>query len=1076
MSDFYEKQRATVNIGMALQGRGWNLIGFHADQSDSQTDYYHPASWDGIATNDAYPGVVVAVNVNDYSVKNTSGKHTYKVSTVPGDACPKCNGSGVHADGLTYTEALERPEDSHVAIRDRARGFRFVVIGISGAPRKIDPSDFHEDGRPKCLACNGRGHQLKEVKEIIFTYPTFRANPRGRAWHVEHDGRQIASGTGFSKCADYGTRSQQASAAVADEIEAAAKRTLRPAAPTTDTAATPTQAQGQLATVATAGGITVHAEHDEVKSWTYLKLTPRVERAQYDGLAARFNVKWHRMRRQPVIYRLIGADEVAAFFGPVAGQEPAPAPVEATPAPEPVYAEAVLCIASALSNRQATPPHEPAPEIEPGDEVYILAPTLADLGGYRDQIVEVVNRYAIVHTFAAEAKSTLQALLRLGANASDQIHRTIDDARNAAQEAPSPLPAGYTDEEKEIAFVERFNAADWGGEALAEAARNARYALLEQVGWVMMQSSQYETGRHDSLPRIFLLKATIPGGFRATELVTDVTPGYIAPNVMPAGSHLRYLLVRKGAGESYRDIDSGATDIALRDDYAVLTVLARLALSLRDTIRSGMAHLSNRIYDTIEEADADAPNHLIAPAPPAPPTPPRAAYFTEVFTHNAWGGRPLSAKAAEQRQNELGKKGWHTRITFIPRGGYTLFATNPTRHQEVPLVLDNNSSREKDAHGNRVSFYPSPNGGPDQYFDAWVITLEPAPEPVEEAAVAPKQLAATPAPTPEPVEEAAPVAVLHPDAPGQGRTHFYEEFYDADWGSTPSARKAAEQRQAELTALGWRAKTRRDTQSARYSVSAFDPSVQVYTSRVSLDGLTGETSDGEGFKMFTRITPNTKAAAAMAPAPPAPEPTPVKELHPLTRIVRMRAEVARLKAAAPPRAYEKAHKELVDFQLLHLAKQGIPLAISEMYQSRPWAGGALAKRARDLRARALRNAGWIVTTSDGAAAFLAAENPLYDGAPVKRAIVDVTPDSLSQQYQPTSLATPDSDETPRPMAAPSIVITAAPEAPATPAVATAAPEAPAPVVVPEPTAAPVATKGKGKKASSAGPMQQLAMF
>ena len=69
-TDFYGKQRATVNIGMALQQRGWQLLGFRADTSDSMSDYHNPARWDGIATHDAYPGVLVAVNVNEYTVKN----------------------------------------------------------------------------------------------------------------------------------------------------------------------------------------------------------------------------------------------------------------------------------------------------------------------------------------------------------------------------------------------------------------------------------------------------------------------------------------------------------------------------------------------------------------------------------------------------------------------------------------------------------------------------------------------------------------------------------------------------------------------------------------------------------------------------------------------------------------------------------------------------------------------------------------------------------------------------------------------------------------------------------------------
>ncbi len=81
----------------------------------------------------------------------------------------------------------------------------------------------------------------------------------------------------------------------------------------------------------------------------------------------------------------------------------------------------------------------------------------------------------------------------------------------------------------------------------------------------------------------------------------------------------------------------------------------------------------------------------------------------------------------------------------------------------------------------------------------------------------------------------------------------------------------------------------------------------------------------------------------------------------------------------------------------------------------------------------------------------------------------VTPENVQDQYQPTLLqpvapvaATPviTADETPRHLAAPTV----GPD------------QTPAPVLVlPEPVAAPVATKGKGKPKGK-GPMQQLALF
>ncbi len=59
-----EKQAAVARIGEELGCRGWTLFGYSPDRSDGRTDYYCPASWDGIATHPEHPGVVVCVAVD----------------------------------------------------------------------------------------------------------------------------------------------------------------------------------------------------------------------------------------------------------------------------------------------------------------------------------------------------------------------------------------------------------------------------------------------------------------------------------------------------------------------------------------------------------------------------------------------------------------------------------------------------------------------------------------------------------------------------------------------------------------------------------------------------------------------------------------------------------------------------------------------------------------------------------------------------------------------------------------------------------------------------------------------------
>lgn len=74
-----EKRTAVANIGRELRRLGWTLWGWKDDESDPMTDYYSPASWQGIATHPDHPGTVVAVNVSDYLVDRNSGDQGWPV-------------------------------------------------------------------------------------------------------------------------------------------------------------------------------------------------------------------------------------------------------------------------------------------------------------------------------------------------------------------------------------------------------------------------------------------------------------------------------------------------------------------------------------------------------------------------------------------------------------------------------------------------------------------------------------------------------------------------------------------------------------------------------------------------------------------------------------------------------------------------------------------------------------------------------------------------------------------------------------------------------------------------------------
>jgi len=195
-----ERQRAKVNIGEELRRRGWTLFGYHEDRSDAMTDYYSPASWDGVAEKDGYVVVVDVSKANNYVLSRSGGRQTQRQAR--GDDCPHCHGSGLEPDGWTLEQAQADP-----------RGFNrtWTGQGVALLPDVVSPLHFDGQGRQKCTTCHGQGHTWK-LEPCVEPWPTFQHCPTGRLWHVEKDGHILASGVGLGPCADYD--SQRAQAAV----------------------------------------------------------------------------------------------------------------------------------------------------------------------------------------------------------------------------------------------------------------------------------------------------------------------------------------------------------------------------------------------------------------------------------------------------------------------------------------------------------------------------------------------------------------------------------------------------------------------------------------------------------------------------------------------------------------------------------------------------------------------------------------------------------------------------------------------------------------------------------------------
>jgi hypothetical protein len=204
-----------TSIGEELRRLGWTLYGWKEDHSDAMTDYYDPATWDGVAEKDGYVAVVDVSKSNSLVLSRSGGHQTQQ--RVPGDPCPNCQGTGKEPDGWTYEKAKANPVEFN---RSWTNG------GVALLPTVVSPLMFDGDGDQKCTQCHGAGHGWK-LEPVAEPWPVFQPNPQNKNWHVEHAGHIIASGVGLGPCADYDRRRAQAAVEqLVDRMETATR--IRP--------------------------------------------------------------------------------------------------------------------------------------------------------------------------------------------------------------------------------------------------------------------------------------------------------------------------------------------------------------------------------------------------------------------------------------------------------------------------------------------------------------------------------------------------------------------------------------------------------------------------------------------------------------------------------------------------------------------------------------------------------------------------------------------------------------------------------------------------------------------------------
>lgn len=166
MSNYYDYREVKVMIAHKLMSmEGWKVYGYKEDRSDSMTDYYDPANWNGVAEKNGY---VLCVDVYGAAQPEEIRKYNYS--------------------GFTY--------DNSIAEKIKKLEAMTVEHGASEA----------EEASAKMMI-ERLQKKAEEVAEnankyiVIGTIPGHMAHPPKMNWHIEKDGTIIAKGNGILKYA-----------------------------------------------------------------------------------------------------------------------------------------------------------------------------------------------------------------------------------------------------------------------------------------------------------------------------------------------------------------------------------------------------------------------------------------------------------------------------------------------------------------------------------------------------------------------------------------------------------------------------------------------------------------------------------------------------------------------------------------------------------------------------------------------------------------------------------------------------------------------------------------------------------
>ncbi len=159
---YYSERDARVQIANHLRKNGWEIFGWKNNESDSMTDYYSPANWDGVATKNGFVVVVGSHN------SEWSGAQIIKEST------PTKKSIELHKKSLDFAEQLKCTVD-----------YSANMVSILKTKR----DEFERKSE-------------EALNRVTIDIPNFMENPNKVAWHIENTaGQMIAKGNTISAIA-----------------------------------------------------------------------------------------------------------------------------------------------------------------------------------------------------------------------------------------------------------------------------------------------------------------------------------------------------------------------------------------------------------------------------------------------------------------------------------------------------------------------------------------------------------------------------------------------------------------------------------------------------------------------------------------------------------------------------------------------------------------------------------------------------------------------------------------------------------------------------------------------------------